>query len=300
MPEVDLPGAAFVAPRILAPQRATIFADRARRFDELAQGHALGDWLRFLGSLTRAQHAVLQEFRNEPVLDAESVELARNHGMPPASAQEWRPREAWRECMAAVVAGVYDEAPPDARRSLERLRKSTSARLDALVERVLRADLQGADADLLPFVGASLQVLWTTAAAALGSSGIRPIGVAGVCPCCGSLPVASVVRDAGGIRNLRYLHCSLCNTEWNAVRARCPSCDGIAAYRYVVEARSTNVPAIRAETCDHCKSYLKIVYIENAPRGDAIADDLATLALDVLVDEAGYQRAGPNLLFVPG
>ena len=33
---------------------------------------------------------------------------------------------------------------------------------------------------------------------------------------------------------------------------------------------------------------------------DPVADDLATLALDILVDEAGYTRAGPNLLLVPG
>ena len=47
-------------------------------------------------------------------------------------------------------------------------------------------------------------------------------------------------------------------------------------------------------------SYLKILYQEKAPEGDPVADDLATLALDMLVDAAGYTRAGPNLLFVPG
>ena len=35
-------------------------------------------------------------------------------------------------------------------------------------------------------------------------------------------------------------------------------------------------------------------------RRDPVADDLATLALDMLVDEAGYLRSGPNPLFVPG
>ncbi|HMX17540.1 MAG TPA: formate dehydrogenase accessory protein FdhE, partial [Rhodocyclaceae bacterium] len=54
------------------------------------------------------------------------------------------------------------------------------------------------------------------------------------------------------------------------------------------------------ETCDDCHSYLKIVYQEKAPDADPVADDLATLALDILVYEAGYTRAGPNLLLVPG
>jgi FdhE protein len=56
---------------------------------------------------------------------------------------------------------------------------------------------------------------------------------------------------------------------------------------------------VRAETCDSCKSYLKIVYSRKGPV-DPVADDLATLALDILVDEAGYARSGPNLLLVPG
>ena len=30
------------------------------------------------------------------------------------------------------------------------------------------------------------------------------------------------------------------------------------------------------------------------------SDDLATLALDILVDEYGYSRSGPNLLLAPG
>ena len=33
---------------------------------------------------------------------------------------------------------------------------------------------------------------------------------------------------------------------------------------------------------------------------EAIADDVATLALDILMDEEGKARGGPNLLFHPG
>ena len=56
---------------------------------------------------------------------------------------------------------------------------------------------------------------------------------------------------------------------------------------------------VRAETCDACKSYLKILYREKSPEADPVADDLATLALNLLVDEAGYDRMSPNLLFAP-
>ncbi len=57
---------------------------------------------------------------------------------------------------------------------------------------------------------------------------------------------------------------------------------------------------MKAEACEECRGYLKIVNMEKDPLVDPVADDLATLGLDVLMDEAGYERAGPNFLFVPG
>jgi FdhE protein len=168
--------------------------------------------------------------------------------------------------------------------------------------RVLNTEPHGEDVALLPYVAAALQVLWTAAAARMDGE-IVALDVPGVCPCCGTLPVASVVRSSGAA-NLRYLHCALCNTEWNMVRVKCASCDATAgiSYRHI-DGKSGQLPhlppeAVCAETCDSCKSYLKIVYQEKGGV-DPVADDLATLALDILVDEAGYARSGPNLLLVP-
>jgi FdhE protein len=41
-------------------------------------------------------------------------------------------------------------------------------------------------------------------------------------------------------------------------------------------------------------------YQEKDPMLEPMADDLATLALDLLVDEQGFQRSGPNFLLHPG
>jgi FdhE protein len=99
----------------------------------------------------------------------------------------------------------------------------------------------------------------------------------------------------GEVPKLRYLHCGLCNTEWHLGRVVCAACrDGNRiAYRYIEGSDGT----VRAETCGACKSYLKILYREKSPEADPVADDLATLALDLLVEEAGYDRMSPNLLF---
>ncbi len=82
-------------------------------------------------------------------------------------------------------------------------------------------------------------------------------------------------------------------------RATCTACDTDKEVAYQqLEREGVSKGAVRAETCDSCKSYLKIVYQEKDPRVDPVADDLATLALDMLVDEAGYSRSGPNLLLI--
>jgi FdhE protein len=285
-------------PRILAPSRANIFADRARRFAALAENHGLGDWLRFLGRITEAQHAALHAFPAVPLPDAAALERNRSHSMPPLPAQTWPRDPAWRAALLAIIDALLPEAPAAARATLSALRATDAETLEALADRVLRTELYGEHAAALPYIAAALQVYWTHMAASLGTEGIASLDVPGVCPCCGFLPVASMVCSGGEIASLRYLHCALCNTEWNLVRVKCAACDATEGIAY--QQIENGNGAARAETCDSCKSYLKIFYQDKAPEADAVADDLATLALDILVDEAGYTRCGPNLLLVPG
>jgi FdhE protein len=247
------PPAAEAAPFLL-PVSATVFAERADRFAALADGHSLGDWLAFLGCLTRAQHDALQALPVLPLPDAATLEQARTHGMPPLNAGSLPRPAAWREILRQLAKDLGHDAPEAARRALEALLAADDARLDKLAETLLSGEPQPGDAAALPFVAAALQVVFTV------------------------------------------LHCSLCNSEWNVPRAICTACDtdqGVALHE--VEGSKG---AVRAETCDACKSYLKIVYQERDPRVDPVADDLATLALDMLVDEAGYERSGPNLLLI--
>ncbi|MBI4983792.1 MAG: formate dehydrogenase accessory protein FdhE [Rhodocyclales bacterium] len=288
--------AAADAPQIVPPAAASLFAERARRFAQLADGHALGDWLRFLGQLAQAQHEALQDLPAPILPTAQMLAKARQHAMPPLSARHW-PRDAlWRDVLRRLATTLAPAVPAAAQEAVAALASARRERLEALADEVLRSSLKGADVALQPFVGAALEVYWTAMAVRLGTAGIAPLDVTGLCPCCGFLPVASVVRaDAG---NRRYLHCALCNTEWNLVRVTCAACGVVEGIAYQqIERRADPV---RAETCDTCNSYLKIVYQSQDARADPVADDLAGLALDVLVDELGYRRAGPNLLLAPG
>ncbi|MDB5434432.1 MAG: protein fdhE, partial [Phenylobacterium sp.] len=58
--------------------------------------------------------------------------------------------------------------------------------------------------------------------------------------------------------------------------------------------------AVKAETCGDCHSYAKMLYQPQDMKVDPVADDLATLGLDVLVAEAGWSRHAPNPLLLIG
>jgi FdhE protein len=284
-------------PDLILPDPSCLFLDRSRRFAALAEGHGLAGWLSFLGRLTRVQHELLQEYPSLPLPDEAALAVARKHRLPPIADPSWPRDPSWRQALAGLTRDLMPYAPPPARDTLERLHAIDGPTLETLADRVLRVEFDGPDRDFLPFVAAALQVHWTALAAGLDRTKIAPLDTPGVCPCCGFLPVAGVVRMDGEVAKLRYLHCGLCNTEWHLERVTCAACrdsNGVA-YRYIEGSDGT----VRAETCDACKGYLKIIYREKSPEADPVADDLATLALDLLVDEAGYDRMSPNLLFAP-
>ena len=58
--------------------------------------------------------------------------------------------------------------------------------------------------------------------------------------------------------------------------------------------------AVRAETCEQCHAYRKILYQEKDTGVEPVADDVASVTLDLLLGEGGYHRASGNpLLWLP-
>jgi len=143
-------------------------------------------------------------------------------------------------------------------------------------------------------------VYWARLVAAAGmahGAGLFPACKnAGLCPCCGFRPTASIVGIGGEAAGLRYLHCALCATEWHRVRVECTACGNTRGVAYHSIAGGS--PAIRAESCEACRGYRKIFYQEHAPDVEPLADDLASVALDLLLGEAGFERASGNPLML--
>jgi len=223
--------------------------------------------------------------------------------MPPLSALA-HPRDAsWHADLQDIADALADT--PHAAPLRSALQGLDVPALESLADRVLSGETQDADAAASPLVGAALQLYFTRLAAALDVSVVQHFDVSGLCPVCATRPMASMLRVGAGRDHLRYLSCALCGTEWNLARIQCSHCQSEKSVAYLArepaagEPRSKSAPH-RAETCDECHSYLKIFDQEQDPNIEPLADDLATLTLDIAVGEQGYARSGPNLLWHPG
>lgn len=291
------------APRVVLPAGDALFAERAARFEQLAAAaHPMADFLRFMARVARAQQVAFGA-RAASAVDETMLEHSRRYGMPPLSALSHVRAEQWRDDLRDITAALFDAAGASLSPSFPGLLEFDDAVLDALADRVLAGSTLDTDAAMVPLVGAALQVYFARLASTLNVVDLAHGDVATVCPVCAMRPLASVVRIDGARQGLRYLHCALCGTEWNMARVVCTGCESDRGVRYLSleqEGRAAIDAVIRAETCDECKTYLKIFNQEKDPQVEPTADDLASLALDVLVDEQGYARSGPNLLFHPG
>lgn len=275
------------------------FQVRAARLDSLAAGHALGDYLRFLAALARAQHSALALVREVPLPDSELLQRCRAHGMAPLGAQVWTRAPIWREALRHILATLDPGVSPEAARTaILRLQKMEVVGLERLADAILAGDFARMDRAAVPFAAAALQVYWLHMATSLGSEAFARLETHSACPVCASAPVASVVRIGGDDHGLRYLICSLCSAQWHTVRVKCALCESTQGISYYgIEGGSA---AVKAENCEACKGYLKILYLDKDPNLEAVADDVASVALDVLMAESGAERAGINFYLLGG
>ena len=286
-------------PRIRLPARDRVFAARAARLRQLSDAHAFGDYLRLMASLVDAQQSALAKFSADvPTVD--EIADAHAHRMPLVhAAAQTRAKDRLdilQDLCAEIAAAPY--LPPAATAAIDELRHAPAEHVEAQAAALLAARSTGVDAASAPFIMAALQVVWTGIASRLSLDDAVPLDVPGVCPVCGTLPVASIIRTEKNYYGYRYLHCALCASEWHMVRVTCSQCEATKDIGYhAIDGASG---AVRAESCDACRTYRKILYQEKDAAVEPVADDLASVALDLLMSEAGYHRGSGNpLLWQP-
>jgi FdhE protein len=216
--------------------------------------------------------------------------------MPPLAPAGLARPPGWRETVRQLARTVQPSLPATGQAVLQSLLEKDDAWLDEQAARLFESDTRHLDTAVAPLIGAALQVHWTHLARQLDPAQVARPEHPNLCPVCGSHPVSSVVRIGGAENGLRYLHCALCAAEWHVVRAKCSNCDNTRGIVYSHLEGGDSV--VRAESCPECQTYLKIVLQDKDPLADPVADDLATLALDWLMDEAGYAKSGINWYLV--
>ncbi len=109
------------------------------------------------------------------------------------------------------------------------------------------------------------------------------------CPVCGSEP--SLVEEVRDRRTCRNLVCSFCGTLWPTQRPLCLFCDIQNPSRYTsIESGSST--GVRADVCDACKMYVKVLPRYESEKGNAISlyiDDLLTRHVDLMAEQEGYE-----------
>ncbi|MDD2466710.1 MAG: formate dehydrogenase accessory protein FdhE [Desulfobulbus sp.] len=292
----QLESAAGEIPELLLPP-AHLFADRSRRFHQLAEGSSLSDYLLFLGRLAGWQHTELDHHPEILVPDTHLLDRCREHTMPPLASAGWPRQPRWKEAVHRAIDVVAQEIPLKGQQALSLLLKADKGWLEIQADAFLQGNMAQLDLAAAPFIGAALQVQWTYLAQHLQPNQVGRSERLDFCPVCGSPPVASIIHTAGSTRGLRYLHCVLCGSAWHVVRAKCSRCANTKGIEYF-ELEGAN-REVRAEACPECCCYLKIFSQEKDARVDPVADDIATLTLDLLMSEKNYAKSSVNLFMIP-
>jgi len=274
------------------PDPQTLFATRAARFLAIADRHALAPILRLFAALSDSQHRLQDGLAEPDMPTGDARERARGFGMPPLDRGRFTADAALAATLDRLLLLARDiDMPAPARAALACAAGAGAATHQAMARAVL--------ADSVPvealaehlFIAAALQVHFARRAARLDATRLVPVGD-GACPACGAPPVSSMVVGWPGAESTRFCACSLCSTLWNFVRVKCTLCGSTKGitYRQVEDGDGL----VRAETCDACRGYVKILQQQQNPALDPVADDVASLALDLLLRDRGYRRGAVN------
>jgi FdhE protein len=280
--------------------QADIFSQRAQRLHELAAENS-SDWqpyLQFLAAICTAQQTLLERYAEaEWVLSvANTAEtlltpalLSANHSLTD-------------RLFADLHTLLQQQLSPTAAQVWKELLQLSSEERSQLCQQALNQQLGVAQQDYQVWVNAVVQIIYTHAALNLAATAVKPLPELGFCPCCGTDAVGAVIIGHGELEGLRYLCCGVCNSRWHSVRARCSFCDNsrdLGVHR-IEQAKEGVLSGAEAECCPSCHAYRKRYRLAKQQYADPIADDLASLALDILLNEEGWQRGGANPFLLMG
>ncbi|MCG9965695.1 formate dehydrogenase accessory protein FdhE [Shewanella cutis] len=202
----------------------------------------------------------------------------------------------WQGLLQQLLSDLLPQVGEDMARVLRLLMQQSPEQLTSWGASLRQGHMSAVPARFSLFIWAAMGVYWSHwAPMVIKRIDQRKVAQQSLCPICGSHPVASVIVDQPRA-GLRYLHCSLCESEWHYIRAHCTSCGqdkGTTLWSF-----DDTQAQVRIESCDECHGYTKMLFVEKSPLMDVAADDLATLMLDSELNAKGFGATTVNPLLL--
>lgn len=273
------------------PDPASLFSNRAQRLRALAETSDLAPYLIFLADLAQVQHDLQSALPSPVGPDAEVVMRSREFAMPPLQLNGADGDEAITLTFDRLFAAADEiDKPAAAAEALFRVRKADPARRASMTQAIFAGALPADAIAECIYVWAALQIHFARLASVLDARMLVPVAEGVVCPVCGGKPSSSMVVGWLGSHGARFCTCSLCSTLWHYVRIKCVLCGSTKgiAYQEIEGLGGT----VKAETCEECHGWSKIFYQTRDAAIDPVADDVASLGLDLMMRELHYRRGG--------
>lgn len=293
LPQDDIKQAAssFQQPELLFANPKNLYFRRAKRLRELAKDSPFSEYMEFAAHLVDIQLSLLE---SKPIANySEKITacVEATQGDKPLSSRNFQRTDEWRDLLSSIIEQFKPYANDSILATLEWLEKASISELESLADHLLNEEYEQVSADKAVFIWAALSLYWVQLAQQLPRNTRSEVGHKHLCPVCDSAPVTSVIHF-GEAQGLRYLHCSLCESEWHVVRSKCTNCDESGKLDYwsldSVEA------AVKAESCGDCHTYLKVLYQDKDFNVEPVADDLASIFLDSEMEQKGLLRSALN------
>lgn len=273
-------------PLVFYPSAKTLYTHRVKRLQALAQKSPFSDYLNFCLQIAQQQANLVKQ---QPVELHQSIPL--NNDNPPLSLKNLPLSDVWQKYLNQLLQAISDTTP-QITLIIESLLKNSAEQLQQKALYLLNGELNKVEGNESIFIWSALSLYYCQLASQIkGKAVAENTDNSWLCPVCNSMPVASVIQ-IGRNNGLRYLHCSLCESEWYVPRVKCTSCDDLQHIEYF--SLDNTLAAIKTECCHACQSYLKIFDQDKDPHLEVIADDIASLILDIKTEEEGFAKSGIN------
>lgn len=279
-------------PLVYYPSPKSLYANRLARITQLTMDSPLSDYLTFCHKIVLAQSEIVA---HEPLhCDfAHLVQQGADHDCPPLSLENLPLNDTWFNYLHKIIA-MTQSINTEIDAILNQLKKYTKDELFAKAQHLLMGRYAEVSSNESLFIWCALSVYYTQLASLLPGKAVADTAQqCWHCPVCQSSPTASIIH-IGQNTGLRYLHCSLCESEWYVPRAKCTNCDNLENITYYSLDRELS--AIKTECCEKCHSYLKIFYQDQDPHLDIVTDDINSLVLDMETEKLGFAKSGINTL----